>query len=512
MALCYKSEKTHRDIMTYSLGTLLAPELHILIPQDTHKTPISSVTADSRKVKKDTLFVAVLGRQNDGFSYIDKAIASGAHVIMCHVNHPYKDAIKKYKNILFIPVPDPRYHLSLMLTEINQPLPEHMAAVTGTNGKTSVADFARQLLEHNDIKAASIGTLGIVTKDKIIDHGHTTPDPEILYPALKALKEDGIDHVIFEASSHGLEQGRLHGLSFKTSAFTNFTQDHLDYHANIESYFDAKALLFNDLTTRGGMVTLYSDDPRSDDVINACQRAELNTTTIGRDADISIVKTDTTVTGQNVIVKIHNKEHQIHLPLSGSFQAINALIAAGLAASLTHKDISDYLHDLEHLKTVDGRMDLVAEYKGAAIYVDYAHTPDALEKALQALRPHTEKRILVIFGCGGDRDKTKRPLMGKAAEDYADIAIITDDNPRSETPENIHKDILKGCIKPENMLIIPSRETAFAKALDLLEKDDILLVAGKGHEEGQIIGDIKHPFKDATVITRLIQAPPCLEE
>lgn len=492
--------------MTYTLGTLLEPELHILFPNSEHDKIISSVTADSRKVQKDSLFVAVMGSNNDGFSYIDKAIQSGASVIMCHVNHPYQDAIKKYKNIRFIAVPYPRYHLSMMLAKINQPLPEYMAAVTGTNGKTSVADFTRQILEKNNIKAASVGTLGIVTANKVIDHGQTTPDPEILYPALKALKqEDDINHVIFEASSHGLEQERLHGLDFQTSGFTNFTQDHLDYHKNETAYFDAKSLLFDDLTLRGGMVYVYADDPRTDDILNACKRGGLQSTTIGTDADINISNIQPTATGQILNIKVKNSNHKITLPLSGSFQAINALIAAGMASSLTDKDITDYFPDLESLKTVDGRMDLVAEYKGAAIYVDYAHTPDALEKALLALRPHTEKRIIVVFGCGGDRDKTKRPLMGRIAEEYSDIAIITDDNPRSETPQDIHKDIIQGCKNPENMMIIPSREDACAKALDLLQKDDILLIAGKGHEEGQIIGTIKHPFKDASVIKTLIR-------
>ena len=491
--------------MTFHLGTLLEPELHILIPQTAHNNVISSVTADSRKIQKDSLFVAVMGSKHDGFSYIDKAIQSGASTIMCHVNHPYKDAAKKYKDILFIPVPLPRYHLSLMLAKINQPLPQYMAAVTGTNGKTSVADFARQILTLNNIKSASVGTLGVITHDQTIDHGHTTPDPEILYPLLKQLKQEhDIDHVIFEASSHGLEQFRLHGLDFDTAAFTNFSQDHLDYHDNEQAYFEAKSLLFDDLTKQDGMVYLYNDDPRSPDVINACHRARLHTTTIGQNADITLQQTEPTPTGQIVSLDIEKQDYKINLPLSGSFQALNALCAAGLAASLTNKHITDYLPDLEKLKTVDGRMDLAGTYNDAAIYIDYAHTPDALEKAILALRPHTEKRIITIFGCGGDRDKTKRPLMGAIAEKYSDIAIITDDNPRSERPENIHKDILEGFQNKQDALIIPSRKDAFVKALDLLQKDDILLIAGKGHEDGQIIGDVKHPFKDASIIKELI--------
>ncbi|MEM6603675.1 MAG: UDP-N-acetylmuramoyl-L-alanyl-D-glutamate--2,6-diaminopimelate ligase, partial [Pseudomonadota bacterium] len=452
------------------------------------------------------IFVALKGARSDGFDYHHEAVSRGTNIILCDVNHPYQEAQDKYPDVLFIPVPQPRYHFSLILRRLNDQMPLHIAAVTGTNGKTSVADFTRQILTYMGLKAVSIGTIGIIAgQQKIIQHGHTTPDPEMLYPTLKQLKKDGFEYIIFEASSHGLAQFRLHGLDCKVGGFTNFSRDHLDYHATEDAYFAAKQLLFDDLVTRKGHAVIYKDDARSEDMQNAALRNELSVTTIGQNADISITKIEPTLSGQTIYVSYAGQEYDINLSLCGTFQASNALIAAAMAARLMDKDFVDILPLLRKLKTVDGRMDLIGYHHGAAVYVDYAHTPDALEKAITALRPHCERRLLTLFGCGGDRDRGKRPEMGHIAESLSDYVIITDDNPRTEDPNHIHTDILKGCVTTDKISVIANREDALVFALNMLSEGDILLVAGKGHESGQDIGGIMHPFKDATVIRDIMQ-------
>jgi UDP-N-acetylmuramoyl-L-alanyl-D-glutamate--2,6-diaminopimelate ligase len=497
--------------MTFTLKQILPDNILLLVDNDKHDSVIRNIHADSRKIGENDIYVAVRGAVHDGFDFVDSAISSGASVVICDVNHKYHDKITQYPNVIFIPVPFVRLLLSYILSTMFAPMPKYMAAVTGTNGKTSTADFSRQILTMMNIKSASVGTLGVICDGKTMSHGHTTPDPEILYPLLNDLQKNGTDYVIFEASSHGLEQSRLHGLSFLAAGFTNFTRDHLDYHATEQAYFEAKKILFDDLVVSGGLAVIYHDDNRSDDMIQAAQNSALNIITIGHTekSDIYLKNIVPVASGLDVEYVYNDRIYHTHLNLCGGFQVINVFTAVCLVYGMTQKslgislvDLFEYLPDL---KTVDGRMDYVGTYHGGSVYVDYAHTPDALEKAILSLKPHCSGKIITVFGCGGNRDSGKRPQMGKIAQTYSDIVIITDDNPRGEDSTKIHDDILKGCVTNEKISVIKDRKQALSQALDKMEQGDIMLVAGKGHEDGQMIGTQKFPFKDAVIVNQLIQ-------
>lgn len=492
--------------MIFKLCDIIPPENLITVDAKQHPMVITGISADSRKIKQDFIYVALKGTKHDGYDYIPNAIKAGATAVICDLNHNFREIQKQYPHIALMPSPFPRYILSYVLGRMNAPLPEYLGAVTGTNGKTSVADFVRQMLELLDYPACSIGTLGMIADGHTTNHHHTTPDPEILYPALRDMKQRGINHAIFEASSHGLEQQRLHGLTFKVGAFTNFTRDHLDYHIYETVYFEAKCLLFDDLIERGGYAVICADDARFEDVKRHAERTELNIISVGKNGtDVTIHSYTPLPHGQILSFTFFGKEYDLTLPLCGEFQASNALIAVTMVKYLASNHDNDTLIALlEKLKPVDGRLDYVGTFAGGNIYVDYAHTPDALEKAILALKPHTTGKIITVFGCGGDRDKGKRPQMGKIAQTLSDIVIVTDDNPRTEEAHIIRQEILEGCDLSDNLLESADRKDAIAQGLDLLQTGDSMLVAGKGHEDGQIIGTTTYPFKDADVIRKLI--------
>lgn len=485
---------------------ILPQNLHLLLPADKHDLNVDGVSSDSRKIQKDWLFVAIKGGVVDGFQFISKAIPQGTRLIVCDIDHPYQDAQKKYKDIVFIPVPNPRYVLSLLLAAFYAPLPSICGAVTGTNGKTTVAELTRQLMEMIEVKAASYGTLGIKLTDSIIETQHTTASPEVLYHHLSKVKQKEYEHIIFEASSHGLDQYRLDGISFSVTAFTNLSRDHMDYHPNEEAYFLAKKRLFDDLTEKDGTIIINADDPYGQRIIESAQGKIKEILSVGtsKKATLCIHQIEALPDGQAVTYSYCGKEYNLKTSLLGKFNIYNIFTAALMVSRLINNELETIFDLLPKLVAVEGRMEWVSSYNGGGVYVDYAHTPDALEKALISLRKHTDKRLICIFGCGGDRDKGKRPQMGGIACDNSDHVIITNDNPRTENPEDIHQDIITEFKEDASYQVIPDRREAIAKGIAQLKKGDILLVAGKGHEEGQIIQDIKYPFKDKNVILELV--------
>ena len=376
------------------------------------------------------------------------------------------------------------------------PQPATIAAVTGTNGKTSVAAFTRQIWAHHGLGAASLGTLGIVGPDFAEPGSLTTPDPVALHRALQRLAARGIDHVALEASSHGLDQFRLDGLTLSAAAFTNLTRDHLDYHGDMAAYFAAKRRLFAELLPRGGAAVINLDSSEGRELAALCRGRGQRVIGFGADAlaDLRLISARPEGAGQTLLLEAFGTRRALLLPLMGEFQAMNALAALGLAVA-TGVPAGEALDALAALQGAPGRMEHAATHpNGAPIIVDYAHTPDALETALTALRPHCRGRLVVVFGCGGDRDAGKRPMMGAIAERLADRVIVTDDNPRSEDAASIRRAILAAAPKARE---IGDRGSAIRAAVAMLEPGDVLLLAGKGHERGQIVGDTVLPFDDA---------------
>jgi UDP-N-acetylmuramoyl-L-alanyl-D-glutamate--2,6-diaminopimelate ligase len=368
-----------------------------------------------------------------------------------------------------------------------------IAAVTGTNGKTSVTVFLREIWTFDGLKAASLGTIGIVTPKGEIPLSHTTPDPIEIHRRLAELKRCGIEHVAFEASSHGLDQFRIDGVKIAAAAFTNITRDHLDYHKTFEDYLAAKLRLV-ELVREDGLVVVKVDAAHSENFIAAARARDLKLLTVGeRGEGLRLIAREPHGDGQTLRVAYASRTYQIELPLAGDFQASNALVAAGLALGLGESEEKVFAA-LAHLKGAPGRLEKVAyAASGAPVYVDYAHTPDALETVLKALRPHVRGNLHVIFGCGGDRDRGKRPLMGEAAARFADSVIVTDDNPRSEDAAAIRRAALAGCPDARE---IGDRAEAIHASIAPLNAGDVLVIAGKGHEQGQIVGDITRPFLD----------------
>ena len=448
---------------------------------------ISGMTADSRKVQPGMLFAALPGTVHDGRKFIPSALENGAVAVLCQ---PYEGE----KPAAFIETDEPRAALAKAAATFHAQQPEHMVAITGTNGKSSTVDFLRQIWTRAGLKAASMGTLGAVGPEGKIDVGHTTPDPITIHETLKLLADQAVTHVAMEASSHGLEQHRMDGVKLAAVAFTNFTQDHLDYHETMEDYLQAKLRLFTELAPQGIPAIINADSDHRAAFEDAANRAGLNTLSVGwRGDDLKIAELMPHGTYQTLFLKWRSEEARLDLPLIGEFQALNALTAAGLALSLglPFEAVAD---GLRHLQPVKGRLEFVTETaSGAGIFVDYAHTPDGLNVLLRAARPHTAGKLTVIFGCGGDRDALKRPLMGEIAAKLADRVIVTDDNPRTEDPDLIRKAILAKCPGAEE---IADRGEAIRTAIARLQQGDTLLIAGKGHETGQIIGDTIIPFSD----------------
>lgn len=458
---------------------------------------IKGMTADSRRVQNGFLFAALNGVDRNGKDFIPQALEKGAAAILC-------SEIAETNGAALVLDPEPRRALSLAAARFYPHQPDIIIAVTGTNGKSSTVDFLRQIWTHLGLRAASMGTLGAIGPDGAIDLGHTTPDPVAIHQTLSDLHGNGVTHVAMEASSHGLAQYRLDGVRLSAVAFTNLTQDHLDYHADFNDYRAAKLRLMTELAPEGSLAVVCADSQETPAFESAARTSGLNVFSVGwRGQDIKIRELSPRATGQVLDLLYRGKEYEVHLPLIGEFQALNALTSASLAIGLG-ADPAAVFEALEHLVTVKGRLEFVGQTSnGAAVFVDYAHTPDGLDVLLRAARPHTAGRLKVIFGCGGDRDSLKRPMMGAMAAKLADDVIVTDDNPRSEDPALIRKAILAAC---PGAAEISDRGDAIRTAISGLEAGDTLLIAGKGHETGQIIGHQVIPFSDQDTAKSALEA------
>jgi UDP-N-acetylmuramoyl-L-alanyl-D-glutamate--2,6-diaminopimelate ligase len=459
---------------------------------------ILGVTADSREVKPGYLFAALPGVNIDGREFIDDAVKAGAVAVLA-LDDTSPDLIAN-PAVSLVPDQNPRRRYAKMVGRFYQPQPEHIAAVTGTNGKSSVTEFTRQLWQACDQSAASFGTLGLVAPGKIETGSLTTPDPVDLHKTLATLAKDGVDHVAVEASSHGLDQFRLDGVYINVAAFTNLSRDHLDYHETMESYFAAKLRLFAEVLDRDGTAVINSDDEMAEALTVALTKRRVEFLNYGMNAnDIVLQNVEALPDGQRLSINVLGTEADLILPLIGDFQTMNALCALGIVLA-DGADQTKTIQALSGLQGVRGRMELAARTtNGAGVYVDFAHTPDALAHALNAFRSHTVKKLKVVFGCGGDRDQGKRPEMGTIASQLADEVIITDDNPRSEDASSIRAQIMSAC---SDAIEIEDRGDAIEYAIENLAAGDLLVIAGKGHEQGQIIDDIVLPFDDVDVAKR----------
>lgn len=455
-----------------------------------HDAPITGLTADSREVKPGFLFAALSGSATDGARFIGDAIARGASALLVGEGLP----VETSDSLAVIVDANPRRRLALLAARFYGAQPETVAAVTGTNGKTSVASFLREIWEHQGQRAASLGTIGIVHDGREEPLHHTTPDPVAIHEALARLARGGITHLAMEASSHGLAQCRLDGVRLVAGAFTNITRDHLDYHPTFEDYLAAKLRLFRELLEPGLPAVVDLDSPGGEEAAAAARKRGLRLITTGRRGEtLKLQSTERDGFGQILDVTYEGKGWRVRLPLAGDFQASNALVTAGLALGLGSPP-EQVFDALEKLKGAKGRLDLAGHaLSGAPIFIDYAHTPDALENALRALRPYASGRLVVAFGCGGDRDRGKRPQMGAAATRMADHVIVTDDNPRGEDAAAIRAAILAAAPGAEE---IGDRHAAIEAGVAGLAEGDVLLVAGKGHESGQIVGKTVIPFSD----------------
>jgi len=450
---------------------------------------VSGVSADSRKIRPGDVFVAVSGAKADGSHFIPDAVAAGAVAIVAERT---PDAPLP-ASVPFVGVRDARRALALAAARLFPRQPETIVAVTGTSGKTSVVAFVRQIWTLLGRRAASIGTLGVAGPGVDSYGSLTTPDPVELHRTLERLAAAGITHAAMEASSHGLDQRRLDGVRLSAGAFTNLSRDHLDYHADLNAYFRAKLRLFETLVLPGGAAVVAADHEQAQAVLRAAKTRGLCVLTVGRAGnDIRLIETGIEGFSQNLVVEHAGKTFRIRLPLVGEFQVENALVAAGLLIA-AGEAAQPVLAALERLQGAKGRLELVGRKDGAPIFVDYAHKPDALAKALEALRPYVKHRLMLVFGAGGDRDAGKRPLMGAIAAQKADRVIVTDDNPRSEDPAAIRAAILAAA---PGALEIGDRREAIRRAVAEMKPGDVLLIAGKGHESGQIVGNRVLPFTD----------------
>ncbi|MGZ8997655.1 MAG: UDP-N-acetylmuramoyl-L-alanyl-D-glutamate--2,6-diaminopimelate ligase [Allosphingosinicella sp.] len=453
-------------------------------------TPVTGFAIDHRKVAPGTVFGAFRGTRFNGEDYVSEAISAGAIAVVSRAGVPSVGAVH-------IAAEEPRREFARLAAKFFQPFPRTIIAVTGTNGKTSSVELCRQLWRMAGQPSASIGTLGVTTADEQVVTGLTTPDIVTFLSNMAGLERMGITHAAFEASSHGLAQFRTEGLPVHAAAFTNFSRDHLDYHHTMEAYFEAKMRLFSEVVAADGAAVVWTDDPKSDEVVRRCQARGLRTLTIGRRGELlKLVGRETTPLGQKLVVEAEGRRHHLSLSLIGAYQAANALTSAGLVIA-TGGEVSATLANLARVHPVRGRLErAVITRAGAPLYVDYAHTPDAIQSAIEALRPHTQHRLIIVFGAGGDRDVGKRSEMGAVAQRLADLVIVTDDNPRSEDPAAIRRDILGGT---EGAIEVAGRRQAIESAIAQAGPGDIILLAGKGHEQGQIVGNKVLPFDDVSV-------------
>ena len=451
----------------------------------------TSLTSDSRKVTRGGLFAALAGSKTDGARFVADAVARGAVAVLAR---PELADEANALGVAFIADENPRLGLARLAAEFYGAQPDVVAAITGTKGKSSIVAFLREIWTALGKPAASLGTVGVIGPKGAMPLSHTTPDPVEIHALLAQLKKDGVEHLAIEASSHGLDQFRLDGVKIQAAGFTNITRDHMDYHSTFEHYLAAKLRLVDEVVAPGGVAVINADGEHADAFIAAAKRRDLRLITTGELGEtIKLSARESRSDAQDLTLTFAGNTYKVLLPLAGAFQASNALVAAGLAIGLG-EDPTKVFAALAHLKGAPGRMEKVAfTASGAPIYVDYAHTPDSLEKVLQALRPHTQNKLRVVFGCGGDRDKGKRPLMGQIAAALADDIIVTDDNPRTEDSATIRKSILAVIPKA---LEIADRRAAIATAITALNAGDVLVIAGKGHETGQYVNGQVIPFSD----------------
>ena len=466
-----------------------------LSPSRGGNVAVTGLAIDSRQVREGHLFAALPGSRVHGGEFIQYALRMGAAAILTDREGAEiaRDELTATEAALVLAA-DPRAAFASAAALWFGAQPETMVAVTGTNGKTSVASFARQIWTHLGYEAANLGTTGIEGAFSA-PLAHTTPDPITLHRLLAEMAQTGVTHAAMEASSHGLDQRRLDGVRLRAAGFTNLTQDHLDYHGTMEAYFEAKAQLFTRLLPDDGVAVINMDDLHGAEFLAIAAERGQGTLSIGRDedADIRILDQRFDTSGQVLRFAYDGRVYQEHLPLIGGFQAENVLVAVGLVLACG-EEMGEIAMRLSRLEGVRGRMQLAGtRANGAPVFVDYAHTPAAVEVALKALRPHVMGRLVVVIGAGGDRDRAKRPLMGKAAAENADIVYVTDDNPRSEDPAHIRVEILQACPEAHE---VADRAEAILRAVDTLGPGDALLIAGKGHETGQIVGDTVYPFDD----------------
>jgi UDP-N-acetylmuramoyl-L-alanyl-D-glutamate--2,6-diaminopimelate ligase len=451
---------------------------------------VTGFAIDHREVAPGSVFGAFKGAVFNGEDFIGQAVDRGAVAVVARPE-------AEVERVPLISDPVPRRRFAELAAKFYAPYPETVVAVTGTNGKTSTVEMTRQIWRMSGHRAASIGTLGVTTSDDQVSTGLTTPDIVTFLNNMAGLKRMGMTHVAYEASSHGLDQHRAEGVPLAAAAFTNFSRDHLDYHETMESYFEAKMRLFEELLPPGAPAVIWTDDPKSEEVMNRASRRGHRLMTVGRKGEtIRLVDQSPTPLGQSLLLQYEDRSLKLSLPLIGAYQAANVLVAAGLAMA-TGVGFDRTFSAMQRVAPVRGRLErAVISRAGVPVYVDYAHTPDALEAAIAALRPHVEGRLITVFGAGGDRDQGKRPQMGKVATRLSDVVIVTDDNPRSEDPAAIRAAIMAGA---PGATEVAGRREAIAEAIRIAKDGDIVLVAGKGHETGQIIGDKVLPFDDALV-------------
>jgi UDP-N-acetylmuramoyl-L-alanyl-D-glutamate--2,6-diaminopimelate ligase len=458
---------------------------------------IAGLSADSRKIKSGFLFIAIAGAKADGAHFAKQAAVAGAAAVVAEQR---PDGLPP--TVGFIQVDNARRALALAAAKFYLRQPQTIAAVTGTSGKTSVAAFTRQIWSTLGFQAASIGTVGVVAPKGERYGSLTTPDPVELHHTLAQLAGEGVTHLALEASSHGLDQHRLDGVRIAAGGFTNLSRDHLDYHPTIEAYLAAKLRLFEDLIVDGGTAVIGVDDCYAGQVVDVARKRRLKVMTVGEQGE-NIKLAGGAIEGFAQVIDIAHdgRRYKVKLPLVGAFQVQNAALAAGLAIA-TGAEPARTFAALEHLTGAKGRLELVGNRNGAPIFIDYAHKPDALKKALASLRPYAKGKLTVVFGAGGDRDVGKRPIMGRVAVEGADRVIVTDDNPRSENPAAIRAAILADA---PGAAEIGDRAEAIRQTIADLKAGDVLLIAGKGHETGQIVGDRILPFSDHEAVAAALQ-------
>ncbi len=481
-----------------NLDELVGPET--AAPSGCDRVGISGITADSREVRPGWLFAALRGSKADGSRFVAEAVANGAAAILAAAGAQ----VEAPPHVPLLASAEPRRALALMAARFYGDQPETAVAVTGTSGKTSVTDFARQIFAALGHTAASLGTIGLITPGERRYGSLTSPDPVTLHRILAELARDGTTHLALEASSHGLDQHRLDGLRLKAAAFTNLGHDHLDYHPGIEAYLAAKLRLFSELLPPDGVAVVNADAGHAGEAAAAARKVGRGVLTVGKAGEtLTLEALETERFAQRMRVRHAGGTASVRLPLPGAYQAGNALLAAGLAVAVGETP-DRVLAAIDKLEGVKGRLEVMGLVRGGLAVIDYAHKPDALAAALQALRPFAPGRLVCVFGCGGDRDKAKRPIMGEIAARLADTVIVTDDNPRSEDPSEIRAQILAGA---RNAREIGDRAEAILAGSRLLGAGDALLVAGKGHETGQIVGDKVIPFSDHEVVRALLTEP-----